>query len=169
MRQIGRGSLRFYQGRLPETLRHQVIGSAGMAAIVWRGHPLAGRDGVPLEGLRAYSLIELANDEFSNRLVADMPEANDITFENPIHTDDIETVPPVVRAMGGVSGGKGDVTYRVPMFPFPDVMLQYWDSDDEFPAPLQLFVDDRMTDFMHCETVWLALSHMMARLKELMA
>ena len=70
--------------------------------------------------------------------------------------------------LGGVPGGKGDVAYRIPMFPFLDVMLQYWDSDDEFPASLQLFVDDRMIDFMHYETVWFALSHMLERIKELM-
>ena len=70
--------------------------------------------------------------------------------------------------LGGVPGGKGDVAYRIPMFPFLDVMLQYWDSDDEFPASLQLFVDAGMTDFMHYETVWFALSHMMERIRELM-
>ena len=70
--------------------------------------------------------------------------------------------------LGGVPGGKGDVAYRIPMFPFLDVMLQYWDSDDEFPASLQLFVDDKMIDFMHYETVWFALSHMLERIKELM-
>lgn len=71
--------------------------------------------------------------------------------------------------LGGVPEGKGDVAYRIPMFPFLDVMLQYWDSDDEFPASLQPFVDERMTDFMHYETVWFALSHMLERIKELMA
>ena len=70
--------------------------------------------------------------------------------------------------LGGVPGGKGDVAYRIPMFPFLDVMLQYWDSDDEFPASLQLFVDDKMIDFMHYETVWFALSHLLERIKELM-
>ena len=70
--------------------------------------------------------------------------------------------------LGGVPGGKGDVAYRIPMFPFLDVMLQYWDSDDEFPASLQLFVDDRIIDFMHYETVCFALSHMMERIRELM-
>lgn len=70
--------------------------------------------------------------------------------------------------LGGVPEGKGDVAYHIPMFPFLDVMLQYWDSDDEFPASLQLFVDDKIIDFMHCETVWFALSHMMERIRELM-
>lgn len=71
--------------------------------------------------------------------------------------------------LGGTPEGKGDVACRIPMFPFLDVMLQYWDSDDEFPASLQLFVDDKITDFMHYETVWFALSHMLERIKELMA
>lgn len=71
--------------------------------------------------------------------------------------------------LGGVPEGKGDVAYRIPMFPFLDVMLQYRDSDDEFPASLQLFVDDKMIEFMHYETVWFALSHMLGRIKELMA
>jgi hypothetical protein len=71
--------------------------------------------------------------------------------------------------LGGVPEGKGDVAYRIPMFPFLDVMLQYWDSDDEFPASLQLFVDDKMIEFMHYETVWFVLSHMLGRIKELMA
>ena len=70
--------------------------------------------------------------------------------------------------LGGVPEGKGDVACRIPMFPFLDVMLQFWDSDDEFPASLQLFVDDRITDFMHYETVWFALSHMLERIKGLM-
>lgn len=70
--------------------------------------------------------------------------------------------------LGGVPDGKGDVAYRIPMFPFLDVMLQYWDSDDEFPASLQLFVDERMIDFMHYETVWFALSYLLERIRELM-
>lgn len=71
--------------------------------------------------------------------------------------------------LGGVPEGKGDVACRIPMFPLLDVMLQFWDSDDEFPASLQLFTDAGMLDFMHYETVWFALSHMLERIGELMA
>ena len=71
--------------------------------------------------------------------------------------------------LGGVPEGKGDVAYRIPMFPFLDVMMQYWDSDDEFPASLQLVVDENTADFMHYETVWFALSHLLERIEELMA
>ena len=68
--------------------------------------------------------------------------------------------------LGGAPGGKGDVGYRIPMFDFLPVMLQFWDSDDEFPASLQLFVDANMLDFMHYETVWFAFSHLLERLRE---
>ena len=70
--------------------------------------------------------------------------------------------------LGGVPEGRGDVSFRIPMFGFLDVMLQFWDSDDEFPASLQLFADERILDFMHYETVWFAFSHMMERIEELM-
>lgn len=102
------GSLCCYQSRLPETLRYQIVATTGLVAVIKRDHPLAGRDGVSLEELREYPLIELANDEFSNRLIADILEANDITFENLIYTDNIETVPPVVRATGGIHLTGGD-------------------------------------------------------------
>ena len=58
------------------------------------------------------------------------------------------------------------MSYRVPMFDFLPVMLQFWDSDEEFPASLQLFVDANMLDFMHYETVWFAFSHMMKRITD---
>ena len=80
-----------------------------------------------------------------------------------------ETLSAACEKLGGVPEGKGDVAYRIPMFRFLDVMLQYWDSDDEFPASLQLFVDDKTIDFMHYETAWFALSHLLERIKELMA
>lgn len=72
------------------------------------------------------------------------------------------------EALGGVAEGKGDVAYRLPMFDFLPVMLQFWESDDEFPASLQLFADKNILDFMHYETVWFALSHLMLRLSTLM-
>lgn len=80
-----------------------------------------------------------------------------------------ETLSAACAKLGGVPEGKGDVAYRIPMFPFLDVMLQYWDSDDEFPASLQLFVDAGIIDFMHYETMCFALSYLLERIRELMA
>ncbi|MBQ8973296.1 MAG: DUF3786 domain-containing protein [Clostridia bacterium] len=69
------------------------------------------------------------------------------------------------EALNGVAEGKGDVAYRIPLFDFLPVMVQFWESDDEFPASLQLFVDEHMLDFMHYETVWFAFSHLLRRLQ----
>lgn len=68
--------------------------------------------------------------------------------------------------LGGVPEGKGDVGYRVPMFDFLPVLVQFWESDEEFPPQLNLFLDENILDFMHYETVWFALFHLMERLTE---
>ncbi|MDE7245935.1 MAG: DUF3786 domain-containing protein [Oscillospiraceae bacterium] len=70
--------------------------------------------------------------------------------------------------LGGVPCGKGDVAYRLPLFDFMPVILQFWNSDDEFPASLQVLWDKNTTDFMHFETVWYALGHLLDRLQELL-
>lgn len=66
----------------------------------------------------------------------------------------------------GVKVRKGDVSYRIPMFEFLPVIFQFWNSDEEFPASLQLFVDKNILDYMHYETVWFAMSHLLKRIKE---
>ena len=69
--------------------------------------------------------------------------------------------------LGGVKYGKGDVACRLPLFDFLPAALQFWNSDDEFPASLQLLWDQNILDFMHFETVWYAAGHLMNRLEEL--
>lgn len=69
--------------------------------------------------------------------------------------------------LGGVKYGKGDVAYRLPLFDFLPAALQFWSSDDEFPASLQLLWDKNILDFMHFETVWYATAHLLDRLQEL--
>lgn len=69
--------------------------------------------------------------------------------------------------LGGVKYGKGDVAYRLPLFDFLPVAVQFWNSDEEFPASLQLLWDKNVLDFMHFETVWYAAGHLLDRLQEL--
>ena len=68
--------------------------------------------------------------------------------------------------LGGIKYGKGDVGYQLQLFDFLPVVIQYWESDDEFPALLNLFADKNMLQYMHYETVWFAAGHLMARLQE---
>jgi len=69
--------------------------------------------------------------------------------------------------LGGTKYGKGDVAYRLPLFDFLPVALQFWNSDDEFPASLHLLWDKNIIQFMHFETVWYAAGHLLDRLQEL--
>lgn len=68
--------------------------------------------------------------------------------------------------LGGNPYGKGDVAYRLLLFEFLPMAIQFWNSDEEFPASLQIFMDKNILDYMHYETVWFAVSHVLARLTE---
>lgn len=70
------------------------------------------------------------------------------------------------RRLGGEADERGELAYKLPMFDFLSVILRFWASDDEFPASLDVFVDEHMLDFMHYETVWFAVIHLLTRLKE---
>ena len=79
--------------------------------------------------------------------------------------------PEVLKAacerLGGEPGHVGDVSYKIPMFGFLPVMLQFWDADDEFDAVLKIMWDRRTLDFMRYETTWYAAGHLIQRLHEL--
>ena len=70
------------------------------------------------------------------------------------------------EAIGGKKLERGDVAYELALFPFLLVIVRFWESDEEFPASLQILTDKNMLDYMHYETVMFALSHLMSRLKE---
>ena len=61
---------------------------------------------------------------------------------------------------------KGDVAYELDLFPFLPVVLRFWESDEEFPASLQILVDRNILDYMHYETLMFAISHMLNRLRD---
>ena len=72
----------------------------------------------------------------------------------------------VCENLGGIKAGKGDVAYEIPLFDFLACRIQFWNSDDEFEATLQVFMDKNILNFMRYETVWYAQSHLMKRLTE---
>ena len=51
------------------------------------------------------------------------------------------------------------------LFSFLPVIVRFWDSDEEFPATLQLLADKNILDYMHYETLMFALSYLLDRLK----
>lgn len=66
----------------------------------------------------------------------------------------------------GIRYGKGDVAYKIPMFGGMNVIFQFWNSDEEFPASLQILVDKNILQYMKYETMWFAISHLMNCLGE---
>lgn len=68
--------------------------------------------------------------------------------------------------LGGVPAGKGDVAYRIPIFQDIDMILQFWQSDEDFPASMQFLFDQNLLQFMHYETVWYVVSHCLDLLKQ---
>ena len=79
-----------------------------------------------------------------------------------------EALAAACEKLGGTAGNVGDVSYRIPMFDFFPVTLQFWDADDEFDAVLKIMWDRRALDFMRYETTWYAAGHLLDRLEELM-
>lgn len=53
---------------------------------------------------------------------------------------------------GGMEFDKGDLAFQFTAFPFIDVQLIFWDEDEDFPAQVQVLFDQRVTDYIHCET-----------------
>ena len=46
------------------------------------------------------------------------------------------------------------------------MIFRFWNSDEEFPAQLQFLCDRNMLDFMHYETAWFLVSHIILLLKQ---
>lgn len=68
--------------------------------------------------------------------------------------------------LGGVPEKIGDVSFRIPLFPFLPVVLQFWDADDEFAPVLKFLWDENILDYMHYETTFFATAHLIDRLIE---
>lgn len=77
-----------------------------------------------------------------------------------------EALSAACQSLGGVKAGRGDVAYQLPLFDFLPVIFQFWNSDEEFPPSLQFFTDKNMLEYMHYETVWFAMSHLLERIEE---
>ena len=72
----------------------------------------------------------------------------------------------VCEKLGGIKAGKGDVAYEIPLFDFLNCRIQFWNSDEDFDAQMQIFMDKNILDFIRYETVWYAVGHLMRRLTE---
>ncbi len=72
------------------------------------------------------------------------------------------------EALGGQKQKIGDVSYLLHPFSFLPLVLQFWESDEEFPASLKFMWDENTLDFLRYETTYYVLGHVLNRLKEQM-
>ncbi|MCC8139276.1 MAG: DUF3786 domain-containing protein [Lachnospiraceae bacterium] len=71
--------------------------------------------------------------------------------------------------LGGERQTIGDVSYLLHPFPFLPLVLQFWESDEEFPASLKFMWDENTLDFLHYETTYYVVGHVLERLKALVS
>ena len=81
---------------------------------------------------------------------------------------DVEGLRAACERLGGVSVGKADVGCQLELFDFLPVRLNFWASDDEFSAELRFMWDRNLLEFMHYETSYFAMFHLLGRIRALM-
>ena len=57
------------------------------------------------------------------------------------------------ETLGGTLLPQGDVGYVLPVFPFLNIAVLFWDKDEEFEAQANMLFDSEITEFMHEENV----------------
>lgn len=77
------------------------------------------------------------------------------------HTGELEEA---CRELGGEKIAQGDVGYEFEAFPCLHLRLVFWDADEDFPAQVQILVDQKVTDFLHYETVGCVISDLLEKL-----
>ena len=70
--------------------------------------------------------------------------------------------------LGGVFYPIGELAYRIPLFDFLPVVLQFWDADEEFDPELIIKWDNNTLDFMHFETTFFATGCLLQRIVDVM-
>ena len=80
----------------------------------------------------------------------------------------VEKLQKALNILGVETDMKADAAAVLYPFSFLPITVQYWESDEEFPANLKFMVDENMQDFMHFETIWFMFGHILRRIKEVM-
>ena len=58
------------------------------------------------------------------------------------------------RRLGGIEFGKGDISYKIPVFKDLCLVVAFWEADEDFPPQLQIKPDTNTLDYMRYETIW---------------
>lgn len=68
-------------------------------------------------------------------------------------TGHVEELKSACEKLGGIQMPQGDAGYILPVFPFFNIAVLFWDADDEFEAQANMLFDSNITDFLHEENV----------------
>lgn len=71
-----------------------------------------------------------------------------------------------LEKLGGIPQQSADISSKIMLFDFLPVILQFWDADAEFDAVLKIMWDTHILDYMHFETAFFAIKHLLSRLIE---
>lgn len=74
----------------------------------------------------------------------------------------------VCNIFGEKSEFTGDMVAKLYPFTFLPVIIQYWEADEEFSANLKFMFDENILDYMHFETIFFMMSHIIKRIQEMM-
>lgn len=64
---------------------------------------------------------------------------------------------------------KADLSYQFHAFPQVPMQLLFWDADEDFPAQVQILVDQHITDYVHPETTGCMVSDLFERLNDVLS
>ena len=95
-----------------------------------------------------------------------IPVTLELGGKSPVIIEKSANLKIACESLGGRQADGGDIAYEMDMFPFLQVLLRFWDADDEFPPSLQILVDKNILDYMHYETLMFAMTHMLNRLRD---
>lgn len=59
---------------------------------------------------------------------------------------------------------RADITYKIPVFDWFDVIFQFWDGDEEFEPKTMFLWDRNALSFMHFETLYYVMGDIMSKL-----
>ena len=79
-----------------------------------------------------------------------------------------EALAQACRRLGGADMQMGELSFRLPLFDFLPVIVQFWSSDEEFPPVFKLMWDENTLSFLHFETVCYAADFLVSRLEAYM-
>lgn len=78
----------------------------------------------------------------------------------------MEELKTACEKLGGKPSKYADISYEIPVFDFMNVIFEFWDSDEEFPAKVQILWDKKVLDYVKFETTYYIAGHLMQQIQE---